>query len=403
MSDPAVTSIADTMVTRRGDGPLAVVYVHGFLDDRHTWDAVAARVDAETFESVQVDLAGSGSRADADGPFDYERFATDVGAVVDHIGKPFVIVGQSMGSVVAELVAAARPGRARGLVMVAPVPLAGVGMPDEAIEPFRGLGGDAEAQRAVRKQLSVGIPEQDLERLVSVGAALRPEVVRAFADCWNGGHSVRAGVSGYAGPVLVLRGSGDPFVTEEAVSVGVTSRLPQAVTALVGGAGHWPHLEQPLDVAARISEFLDNVVAESAGNTTSDVRPQGWTQAFADKSADSFAEKFAEDVVLEASALQRPAEGRELVKTIMGTASNIYESLVFTHEAHEGSRSYLEWEATALGGITMSGVTVLAKNADGKIVRAAIHHRPLGALHKFSGELRRRLDGAVDSSYFHGE
>lgn len=401
MFDPAVTSISDTTVTRRGDGQFAVVYVHGFLDDRHVWDAVAARVDAQAFESVQIDLAGSGARADADGPFDYERFATDVGAVVDDIGKPFVVVGQSMGSAIAELVAAARPDRARGLVMVSPVPLAGVGMPDEAIESFRGLGADAEAQRAVRKQLSVGLPEQDLERLVSVGAALRPEVVRAFADCWNGGHPDGAGASRYAGPVLVLRGSGDPFVTEDVVSAGVTSRLPQAATAAVGGAGHWPHLEQPLDVAAEISEFLVNVVAESGGNTASEVRPQGWTQAFADKSEDAFAEKFAEDVVLEASALQRPAEGRDLVKIIMATASNIYESLVFTHEATQDKRTYLEWEATAFGGLKFSGVTVLTKNEDGKIARAAIHHRPLGALQKFSGELRRKLDGTVDSSYFY--
>ena len=48
----------------------------------------------------------------------------------------------------------------------------------------------------------------------------------------------------------------------------------------------------------------------------------------------------------------------------------------------------------------MSGIRVLTKNADGKIAHAAIHHGPLGALHKFSGELRRRLDGTVDSSYF---
>jgi hypothetical protein len=107
-------------------------------------------------------------------------------------------------------------------------------------------------------------------------------------------------------------------------------------------------------------------------------------------------------VVLEASALHRPAEGRDLVKVILATASNIYESLAFTHEADHGSRTYLEWEATAFGGLKMSGITVLTKNEDGKIARAAIHHRPLGALHKFSGELRRRLDGTVDSSYFHG-
>lgn len=86
-------------------------------------------------------------------------------------------------------------------------------MPAEAIEPFRGLGGDEEGQRAVRKQLSVGMPDPDLERLVAAGAQLRPDVVAAFGDCWNRGHPDGTGPSRYAGPGLVLRGAGDPFVT----------------------------------------------------------------------------------------------------------------------------------------------------------------------------------------------
>jgi pimeloyl-ACP methyl ester carboxylesterase len=72
---------------------------------------------------------GSGARGDAEGPFDYDRFATDIGAVVDHIGKPFVVVGHSMGSAIAELVPAARPDRAMGLALLAPVPLAGRDVP----------------------------------------------------------------------------------------------------------------------------------------------------------------------------------------------------------------------------------------------------------------------------------
>src|SRR5439155_25269131 len=248
--------------------------------------------------------------------------------VGNHIGKPCGMVGQSMGSANAELVAAAYPDRAMGLALVAPVPLAGVGMPAEAIEPFRGLGGDKEAQRAVREQLSVGMSDPDLERIVAAGAQLRPEVVATLADCWNQGHPDGTGPSRYAGPALVLTGAGDPFVTADTVSAGVTSRVLQATAAVVEGAGHWPHMEQAATVAGRISEFLGRAAAEF---------PQrGWTQAFANKTENGFAETFAEDVVLEASALNRPAEGRDLVKVIMAAASGIYESLVFTHEASHG-------------------------------------------------------------------
>jgi hypothetical protein len=86
---------------------------------------------------------------------------------------------------------------------------------------------------------------------------------------------------------------------------------------------------------------------------------------------------------------------------VMGTASGIYESLQFTHEASSGPRTYLEWEAIAFGGLDLRGVTILTKDDSGQVVHAAIHHRPLGAALRFSVELRKRLTGVVDPRYFY--
>jgi ketosteroid isomerase-like protein len=69
---------------------------------------------------------------------------------------------------------------------------------------------------------------------------------------------------------------------------------------------------------------------------------QAWTGAFDSQRADAFADAFAEDVVLEAAVLRRPITGRADVALAMGTASNLYESVTFTHEATNGARSYLE-------------------------------------------------------------
>ncbi len=127
-----------------------------------------------------------------------------------------------------------------------------------------------------------------------------------------------------------------------------------------------------------------------------------WADAFASKSAEAFSAAFADDVVLEGTTLRRPVEGRERVIHVMETASGIYESLLFTHEASSGPRTYLEWEATAFGGLDLRGVTVLTKDGSGQIVHAAIHHRPLGAVLRFSAELGERLHGVVDPSHFYG-
>ncbi|MDB5859955.1 MAG: alpha/beta fold family hydrolase [Ramlibacter sp.] len=130
---------------------------------------------------------------------------------------------------------------------------------------------------------------------------------------------------------------------------------------------------------------------------------QGWTGAFAAKSPAAFAANFVADIVLEASVLAKPVAGFEQVKAVMGAASKIYEALEFTAEAADGQRTYLEWEAQAFGGQKLSGITILTRGDDGKIVRAAIHHRPLGAVLRFSSELARRLHGVVDGNHFHQE
>ena len=391
--------IADTDLRfrRNGAGDAALVFVHGFLDDQHAWDGVIAGLGQQDVETVQLDLAGMGERTDADGPFTYDRFASEAGGVADALDKPVVFVAQSMAGPVVELAAATRPERTLGLVLVDPVPLAGTRLPDEVIESFRSLGGDPQAQRSLREQLGPGLGRADLDRLVVIGGRIRPDVVRALADCWNNGHPDGEKPSRYPGPVLVIRGAEDPVVTDDLLSAGVLPRFGQVESATVQGAGHWAHIEQPAAVAGLLDAFMARV--HHAGEA--DVRPQGWTTAFAEKSADSFWQAFTEDVVLEASALTRPVTGREQVSQVMGAASGIYESLAFTQESSQGRRTYMEWEATAFGGTQMQGVTVLTKDEQRRIVRIAIHHRPLGAALRFSAELRRRLAGRIDADHFY--
>lgn len=136
-------------------------------------------------------------------------------------------------------------------------------------------------------------------------------------------------------------------------------------------------------------------------NTTTDIQMQSWTQAFADKSENSFADAFADNVILEASVLVRPIEGRDCVKSVMAAASKTYEALTFTRQVESAQQTYLEWDAFAFGGQPLSGVTILIKNPDGLIVHIAIHHRPLGAVLRFSIEMRERLKGKIKPDYFY--
>ena len=136
-------------------------------------------------------------------------------------------------------------------------------------------------------------------------------------------------------------------------------------------------------------------------NTTTDIQMQSCTQAFADKSENSFADAFADNVTLEPSVLVRPIKGRDCVKSVMAAASNAYEALTFTRQVESAQQTYLEWDAEAFGGQPLSGVTILIKNPEDLIVHIAIHHRPLGAVIRFSSKLRERLKGKIKPDYFY--
>ncbi|MEH2251310.1 hypothetical protein [Nostoc sp.] len=102
-------------------------------------------------------------------------------------------------------------------------------------------------------------------------------------------------------------------------------------------------------------------------NTTTDIQMQKWTQAFTDKLESSFADAFADNVTLEASVLVHPIKGRDCVKSVMATASKVYEALTFTRQVESAQQTYLEWDAKAFGGKPLSGVTILIKNSDGQL------------------------------------
>jgi pimeloyl-ACP methyl ester carboxylesterase len=249
---------SDIVFRRDGTGDRAVVFMHGWIDDLHVWNPVIAELSGSGFETVQLDLAGFGDRTPANGPFTFDRFAADLLAVVDAVDKPFVLVGHSMAAPTVELVAEARPERALGLVLLAPIPMAGARLPDEVIENFRSLAGaQASAILAMRRQAGPSAPEAELARIAAVAAKARPAVVRATADLWNTGHPA-ARPSRFSKPVLILTGSDDPIITSEVVASAVVARFDSAKTTTteIEKCSHWPHIEQPSIVAVQINRFL---------------------------------------------------------------------------------------------------------------------------------------------------
>ncbi len=192
-------------------GPV-LLFVHGFLDSGEVWTRVRQELSGKGLATATLDLRGHGTRTDEPGELSLDAFARDVVAIIDHLDREIILVGQSMGAQIAELAAVSRPDRVSGLVLLTPIPLGGVNAPEEAMAPFKELGGSAERQIQQRQALSHAIGRDDLAWLGGVGASVAPEVVREVAEVWNRGHEAGARPSAYSGPTLVVRGVSDPFV-----------------------------------------------------------------------------------------------------------------------------------------------------------------------------------------------
>lgn len=383
------------MTTEPSSRPL-VVLIHGYLDDPTAWRLVAPALEAEGFRTIAPALARHEAELTLDAFAETVTAATNA-ALADGDLEGVVLVGQSMGAQVAEL-AARSIGDVRALVLLTPVPLGGLALPEEMAGPLRGCAGNADIQRALRSQLSAALSADDLEQLVQTGLDLSKDRVEGWFDAWTGGDPDAAEDAPPAVPTMVLTGAADPFVNKDLLGL-IEARFPAALLHNVSGAGHWPHLEAPDAVATELVTFLRGVFAVDGQPGDSGVTEEAWTGAFEQKRDDSFAATLAEDVALHASVLHRPVIGRDDVAFVMGEASQIYERLDFVHQAQSGRITFLEWHAETFSGVSLEGVTLLERDEAGLIARVAIHHRPLDAALAFSAELRERTVAQLGDGY----
>jgi len=256
-----------------GSGTPALM-VHGLGGNALNWMAVAPTI-AETHHALAIDLAGFGQT-----PL-FGRAAT-VGAnthlvhdfVVNVIGQPVLLMGNSMGGHIAILEAAAHPGSVTSLVLVdAATPGVHVRRPEpRMLGAMAALSIPGLAQTLIDRQLRALGPEGLVERALELVSAdprrvdpaiveahvqltrerqhLGPQNTRAFIQAMRS-IGIRmadprfwARVAEVKAPTLVIHGSLDRVIPVAAARELVRHR-PDWELSILEGAGHVPMLETP--------------------------------------------------------------------------------------------------------------------------------------------------------------
>lgn len=161
---------------RDGDG-VPLVFIHGWTANRHRWDH---QIDhfAQKRRVVRLDLRGHGESAGS-GRRTVAELAGDVLAVLDHLEiDRFVLVGHSMGGMIAQTLTLDHPDRVERLVLVNSISRMtysrgrGLLMAVSTLVPFK-LFVAANIQRA----FAPGYPREKIREHVRASADTPREVV----------------------------------------------------------------------------------------------------------------------------------------------------------------------------------------------------------------------------------
>ena len=240
-------------VAQKGDGRVAIVFLHYWGGSGRTWSAVIDRLSGQ-YRCVAVDLRGWGKSEHTASDFSLAIQASDVEAVIAQLGlTDFVLVGHSMGGKIAQIVASRRPAGLRALVLVAPAPPTPVLISDEekqqrlagyrsedGVEMVLGILAQRTLSEAIRRQVvedTLGGQEEAKEAWVGQNMAIDISVAASTIQV----------------PVDVIVGNADKVETEALLRKEVPRFIRNVRFHILDGVGHLSPLEAPDEIASIVA------------------------------------------------------------------------------------------------------------------------------------------------------
>ncbi len=111
-------------------------------------------------------------------------------------------------------------------------------------------------------------------------------------------------------------------------------------------------------------------------------------------------DSLADDVTLEASAMDGAAQGAEAVRSIVLAVKALYEYQEINYAGPYGDNGFLEDYTTQVRGEPLGVVGVVTRNAAGETQHIMVNHRPRSSLLLLSRLMGEKLAGTPYGKYF---
>lgn len=261
-------------VEDHGEG-VPFILVHGFPLSSAIWTPVRTAVE-HAARLITPDLRGFGASDKPATGYEIAELADDVVRLADALGiDRFVLGGHSMGGYVALRVAAVRPERIAGLVLL--------DTRAEADSPEGRMRRDEAIARIARGDVSGFLDDfvgglvgpstkarapRILEELLAIAAEAAPHALSGCLAGMRDRDDSRPLLARLDVPALVIVGQEDSL-TVPLSSRAMAQALPRARLAEIALSGHTPCVERPIPTAEAILSFL----REHFPQPTSQIRP----------------------------------------------------------------------------------------------------------------------------------
>ncbi|CDX51086.1 Alpha/beta fold family hydrolase [Mesorhizobium plurifarium] len=242
-----------------------IVFLHGFLDSWRSFQAMFVRL-GQKFQLFAYDQRGHG---DSEPATDYaiSDFAHDAVDFIERVvGSPAHLVGHSLGSIVAQRVAAARPDLVTKLVLIGGAPTAadhpGLRELQASLAEFTDVVPNEFVEAFQRSTVFAPISEDAIGTYIA-------ESAKVSIGAWRGALSglveepADSGERSIAVPTLILWGEEDGVFDRDAQRA-LAGNLPDHLAINYPQVGHAPQWEIPHRVADDIEKFLLAFPAKAA-------------------------------------------------------------------------------------------------------------------------------------------
>ena len=240
----------------------AVVFLHGIGGSARVWAWQMASFAVAGHDPLALDLPGYGARSPVTA-MDFEMLAADIEAAIAQRGlsRP-ILVGHSMGGMVAQTALRRRPDGYAAAVLACTSPAFGNPSGEfqkkfvaDRLAPLD--AGKTMAELAPRMVDAMMAPRPDPAAralAIEVMSAVPADTYRAVVRCLVG-FDERANLANIRIPVLCLACEKDPNAPPQ-VMERMAGKIPGAKYVCLPGVGHLPNLEAPAAFDAAILAFL---------------------------------------------------------------------------------------------------------------------------------------------------